>query len=82
MQLPRESEIRGALNLYLRFIDTQAPLLAEVRQAASEIDPNKDDELLLNTSVISRKLWLIVDQVEQLFSSNLAWEVLNQYAWL
>ena len=82
MQLPRESEIRGALNRDMRFIDTQTPLLAEVRQAASEIDPNKDDELLLNTSVISRKLWLIVDQVEQLFSSNLAWEVLNQYAWL
>lgn len=82
MYLPRESEIRGALNRYCAYLNTQSSLLEEVRSMAKGIDLANDFGISLRTSELARQLMPVVEFSESNDPANSAWGVLLNYAWL
>lgn len=82
MYLPRESEIRGALNRYCAYLNTQSSLLEEVRSMAKGIDLANDFGILLRTSELARQLTPVVEFSESIGHANSAWGFLLNYGWL
>lgn len=78
--LPRESDIRGALNRYIAFLDSQSSLLQDVCRAA--IGQNEEFGVLAQTTAIARKLAPIAVRIDDTACSDLALRILRDYAWL
>lgn len=82
MHLPRESEIRGALNRYCTYLNTQQPLLDEVKSLASAINPADASGFQLRTTQLARQLTPVLEYSAAAWHSDPAWRFLLVYGWL
>lgn len=82
LRLPRESEIRGALNRFTEFLDEQHPLIHEVTQKVSEIEGDHEFGVLLKTSSAANALAPVAAYVDHIAQESPAFAFLLDNAWL